>query len=995
MATVAMTNPKGISQAKGIEKNNHSGYANERGGISYKDMLSSFMNEEKNSNIFKQDGQNESNAQSKTVSTYDNTNSNNADMLSLANLGLGRGLANFSRVKLMSSEQIQKESVSTATELPQTITAKSTSMVTYKNNLNATAPTVVSISKNEMVTTTRSHLLGDVNGDGKISLVDVSRMDIHLKGYRNLTDEEMIRADVNQDGIIDDKDNQILTMKLIGLEEPSSRIGEKVKVTNTTTKSRIVNEATANPNNPLTLSLSDGSVMTVTEGSYKQGNSLPITTKISYYDSLGNARSAVLYFTKSNINEWTVSLNPDMKQNMVTVIETDGTTTSITMEPHKIYFGNDGGYNQLGENVASHLVISNPSIGVQSVALDYSGLTQFAGENSINSVSDGMTAGNLKETYVNEEGEMVGVYTNGLTVLANRTDTNSDVNNVTTEFIDQGGLIVDKLPEVYFYHQNWQYHSAKENTIIHLTNGRIVQVGTGDFIEENMLIHKGIGPSWADTAVPGYTSYVDQWKPSEVSFVRKLISNNAYNLHTETRIILPKDTSNYHAYKNEQGKTIIEDKYDANWRIEIDDDYYFVKIDGYDLSKFVNQYKREQVIVPTPIVNNEVKIEKKDIKVENVDEKVEVEKVNKTNNENSKSKKLSEIDKLNYDLDTSYREQKENVISKIATILSQDTGKDIQKYNKYVVANNKAIKEIEDSIQYLNEYHDKIPNEITESIATSILNEIKEMELTKDDFTKYGGAGLINKIDSYARNLKVDNFDTGLFDGLQYSVKRTQGSTFIGATIGFYEVTWKEKEKTTNGKIKIVEKNEKIYIDTIGGKNSIKELKNLANIAYEIHKESWRDVLSEYVDIGLSEYIDASNKITKQLTNGSTKFLITHSSKEYADKIANAVINIIDAAMDDDTAKKLVNNMKDIVFEQFGEDLYKKFVNINEGSELIEFFKKHLPEKQGDKLAKHIKTIQKLNETYTEIKSDLKEANESDLSRITNKIYGFYRFTTK
>lgn len=420
MATAVLNSQKGILQVNDSDRQSRRSvdYAKQNAGISYKDMLSSFTGEGKSSNKFEQNGQNGQNgvnAQNKTISADKSLNSANSNTLSLTDLGLGRGLSNFSRIKMMSSEQVQKEPERTATETPQTIPAKATSTVTYKNNLNANTPTIVSISQNETVTTTTHHMLGDINGDGKISLTDLSRMDLHLAGDRALTEDEMFRADANQDGIVDKQDDELLSLKFLGYDT-GTNIGKTVQKKDTTTVINTVNEATATPDNPLTLTMSDDSVVTVTNGSYKQGSSLPIITTIPYYDSLGNARSAMLYFTKSNTNEWTASLSPDMKQNTTTLVETDGTTTSFTMEPQKIYFGTNGVYDQSEKNGVGPLVMQNPVGGLQTIALDFSGLTQLTGENSIYSVSDGTATGMLKKTYVNKEGQTVGVYSNGVSV---------------------------------------------------------------------------------------------------------------------------------------------------------------------------------------------------------------------------------------------------------------------------------------------------------------------------------------------------------------------------------------------------------------------------------------------------------------------------------------------------------------------------------------------------------------------------------------------------
>jgi LysM repeat protein len=44
---------------------------------------------------------------------------------------------------------------------------------------------------------------GDVNGDGKIDVTDVSKLTAHVKGVKPLTDSEKKAADINNDGKID------------------------------------------------------------------------------------------------------------------------------------------------------------------------------------------------------------------------------------------------------------------------------------------------------------------------------------------------------------------------------------------------------------------------------------------------------------------------------------------------------------------------------------------------------------------------------------------------------------------------------------------------------------------------------------------------------------------------------------------------------------------------------------------------------------------------
>ena len=72
----------------------------------------------------------------------------------------------------------------------------------------------------------------------------------------------------------------------------------------------------ASSSNPVTLTMSDGSKVTETSGKYTVGYSLPVTTTLTAYDTLGNAHNIPVYFTKTktdstNGNQWTVSVATD------------------------------------------------------------------------------------------------------------------------------------------------------------------------------------------------------------------------------------------------------------------------------------------------------------------------------------------------------------------------------------------------------------------------------------------------------------------------------------------------------------------------------------------------------------------------------------------------------------------------------------------------------------------------------------------------------------
>ena len=59
-------------------------------------------------------------------------------------------------------------------------------------------------------------ILGDVNGDSVVDAFDTARMDLHLNSHP-LTGAYLEAADVNQDGIVDITDYQIIRNMSVGL----------------------------------------------------------------------------------------------------------------------------------------------------------------------------------------------------------------------------------------------------------------------------------------------------------------------------------------------------------------------------------------------------------------------------------------------------------------------------------------------------------------------------------------------------------------------------------------------------------------------------------------------------------------------------------------------------------------------------------------------------------------------------------------------------------
>ena len=168
----------------------------------------------------------------------------------------------------------------------------------------------------------------------------------------------------------------------------------------------------------ITLGLTDDTTSSETSGSFTIGYSKPMTTLTTVYDSLGNSHQVLLYLTKTKVdsdtgNEWTLSLNPDGSGTQ-TLIGDDGKETIVEMPDTVIKFNTNGGYDD-GSGTAT-LTLTNGATGTQTVNMDCTGLTQYAGSNTAYATADGNTAGTLKSISIDSSGVITGTYTNGLNV---------------------------------------------------------------------------------------------------------------------------------------------------------------------------------------------------------------------------------------------------------------------------------------------------------------------------------------------------------------------------------------------------------------------------------------------------------------------------------------------------------------------------------------------------------------------------------------------------
>ncbi|SEA23963.1 flagellar hook-basal body complex protein [Selenomonas ruminantium] len=178
----------------------------------------------------------------------------------------------------------------------------------------------------------------------------------------------------------------------------------------------------ASSDNAVVLTMSDGTTQTMTVGKYLVGQSLPVTTIINVYDTLGTVHSVPVYFTKTKVgtgettsdgNQWTIGVDgSDVAGTTNKIYEDDGSVTTITMNPATLQFSTEG--KLLEGSGVIEFTLTDGANRTQTVTLDVSQLTQFTGGSTFNGMTDGNAAGTLKSVSVDSSGVITGTYTNGI-----------------------------------------------------------------------------------------------------------------------------------------------------------------------------------------------------------------------------------------------------------------------------------------------------------------------------------------------------------------------------------------------------------------------------------------------------------------------------------------------------------------------------------------------------------------------------------------------------
>ncbi|MBR2141859.1 flagellar hook protein FlgE [Anaerovibrio sp.] len=168
-----------------------------------------------------------------------------------------------------------------------------------------------------------------------------------------------------------------------------------------------IGEPTSDPYIAAVLTMSDGTTQTVTSGSYTSGNSIPISTTVKVYDSLGSAHVVPITVEKTAANTWLAKLAK------ATITEEDGSTTTLTMNPATITFKDTGAFNS-GSASLQLAYSGGNGAAAQTVAITFDNLTQYANSTTINAEADGYASGTLDTVTIDESGTVVGTYSNGV-----------------------------------------------------------------------------------------------------------------------------------------------------------------------------------------------------------------------------------------------------------------------------------------------------------------------------------------------------------------------------------------------------------------------------------------------------------------------------------------------------------------------------------------------------------------------------------------------------
>lgn len=290
--------------------------------------------------------------------------------------------------------------------------AAATTSATYENNLNSALPTITQISGGTIA---------------KDSVTDTKKLTLTIDGKEYIV--KGIDKDLDMSKSWKVKEDVAATGTSITLTDGGTPTPTEVVCTLSGTAGTAIDadkavssiaggQITASSTNAVTLILSDGTKVQQTSGAFETGNSMPVTTTINVYDSLGNAHAVTVYFveTDPSTNQWKVTVGKDFTDTSSTqtqiITDADGTQTTVEMEDVTLTFDENGKFKK--GSGSSELTLKNGSMSPMTVSIDFSALTQYAGSNTVKGNANGNAAGTLKSISIDSSGIITGTYTNGL-----------------------------------------------------------------------------------------------------------------------------------------------------------------------------------------------------------------------------------------------------------------------------------------------------------------------------------------------------------------------------------------------------------------------------------------------------------------------------------------------------------------------------------------------------------------------------------------------------
>ncbi len=137
-------------------------------------------------------------------------------------------------------------------------------------------------------------------------------------------------------------------------------------------------------------------------------------TKVSIVDSQGKRHEFYILFEKTGPNTWNYTMQEDDPRTAATEDDPEfalGGTTNGTL-----VFDADGNLDAAASSIAAvDLDSSGGGASVVSVTPDFSRLTQLAAASTANAAANGAPAGSLTTFTVSQSGEVLGIYSNGVT----------------------------------------------------------------------------------------------------------------------------------------------------------------------------------------------------------------------------------------------------------------------------------------------------------------------------------------------------------------------------------------------------------------------------------------------------------------------------------------------------------------------------------------------------------------------------------------------------